>query len=149
MTMGEGPPGSPIRRRPQTTASCAGTTAGVVSVAEKAPGEGVRYEPEKANESKPPMKRREQDYRCQNRELGRPRDELGGHLESCPSDIRRTGGASPAQASAWNVRSCAPIQRRRKATVEVDRPTARGRAHKRRTRKGQSTDAEAQWRTAP
>ncbi len=55
----------------------------------------------------------------------------------------------PAQASAWNVRSCAPIQRRRKATVEVDRPAARGRAHKRRTRKGQSTDAEAQWRTAP
>jgi hypothetical protein len=35
--MGVGPPESPIRRRLQTTASCAGTTAGVVSVAEKAP----------------------------------------------------------------------------------------------------------------
>src|SRR5262249_4910364 len=146
--MGGGPPGSPIRRRPQTTASCAGTTAGVVSVAEKAPGRASGTS-RRRRTSEPPMKRREQDYRCQKRELGRPRDELGGHLESCPSDIRRTGGASPAQASAWNVRSCAPIQRRRKATVEVDRPTARGRAHKRRTRKGQSTDAEAQWRTAP
>ena len=59
MVMGVGPPGSPIRRRLQTTASCAGTTAGVVSVAEKAPVEGVRCEPVKTDESEPPMTRRE------------------------------------------------------------------------------------------
>ena len=59
MVMGVGPPESPIRRRLQTTASCAGTTAGVVSVAEKASVEGVRCEPVKTNESEPPMKRRE------------------------------------------------------------------------------------------
>ena len=59
MVMGVGPPESPIRRRLQTTASCAGTTAGVVSVAEKAPVEGVRCEPVKTDESEPPMTRRE------------------------------------------------------------------------------------------
>jgi hypothetical protein len=36
LVMGVGPPEPSIRRRLQTTASCAGTTAGVVSVAEKA-----------------------------------------------------------------------------------------------------------------
>jgi RHS repeat-associated protein len=40
--MGVGPPEPPCRGRLQTPASCAGTTAGVVSVAEKASQEGVR-----------------------------------------------------------------------------------------------------------
>ena len=36
LAMGVGTPESPVQGRLQTTASCVGTTAGVVSVAEKA-----------------------------------------------------------------------------------------------------------------
>jgi hypothetical protein len=42
LAMGDGPPEPPRRRRLQTATSCAGPTAGVVSVVEKAPQKGVR-----------------------------------------------------------------------------------------------------------
>jgi len=53
-----GPPEPPCRGRLQTTASCAGTTAGVVNVEEKAPRR-CQVRAGKANESEPLMTRRE------------------------------------------------------------------------------------------
>jgi hypothetical protein len=53
------PRSRPAGGRLQTTASCAGTTAGVVSVAEKASRGGRQVRAGKANESKPLKTRRE------------------------------------------------------------------------------------------
>src|SRR5207245_1433659 len=76
--MGVGPPEPPCRGRLQTTASCAGTTAGVVSVAEKASRGGRQVRAGKANESEPLMTRREAKMMSKPRWSDDPWEKPGG-----------------------------------------------------------------------
>src|SRR2546427_7106677 len=78
--MGVGPPESPCRGRLQTTASWAGTTAGVVSVAEKASRGGRQVRAGKANESEPLMTRREAKMMSKPGWTDSPGRSLGGVL---------------------------------------------------------------------
>jgi hypothetical protein len=103
-----GPPEPPCRGRLQTTASCADTTAGVVSVAEKASRGGRQVRAGKANESDTAddASRGKDDVRTEVEV--KSREEPGGEPAYCPGDIRRKGGASPVQAPVRNVGSCDP-----------------------------------------
>jgi retron-type reverse transcriptase len=75
-----GPPGSPCRGRSQTTASCAGSMAGVVSVAETASREDVRCEPRRRAKANHSMTGRKHIDDIKTGVESLPRDELGGSL---------------------------------------------------------------------
>ena len=76
------PPESPCRGRLQTTASCAGSMAGVASVAEKAHRQCVRCELRKTSESDPLMKCRNMydDIETEGDQLSW--DQPGGYLST-------------------------------------------------------------------
>ena len=75
-----GPPGSPCRGRSQTTASCVGSMAGVVSVAEKAFREDVRCEPRRRAKANHSMTGRKRSGDIETGVESLSRDELGGSL---------------------------------------------------------------------
>jgi len=105
--MGGGPPEPPRRRRLQTTASCAGTTAGVVSVAEKALVRGRQVRIGKAKETKPLMNASRALITMPKPRMLLYSGGAWGKPACCPGGIRRRDGASPIQASTRNVGSCA------------------------------------------
>jgi hypothetical protein len=106
--MGVGPPEPPRRGRFQTTSSCAGTMAGVVNVEEKALLESVKCELRKANESKPADDASRMTLMMSKPGMQIDSGQIWGEPACCPGGIRRIGGASPVQASTWNVGSCDP-----------------------------------------
>src|SRR5207244_665586 len=144
--MGVGPPEPACRGRLQTTASCAGTTAGVVSVAEKASRGGRQVRAGKANESEPLMTRREAKMMSKPRWSDDPWEKPGGYPAYCPGGVRRKGGASPVQAPVRNVGSCDPDT----VPGRVLEPGLGGREGEaeRRSRQARVPRRGMQWRTA-
>src|SRR6266702_2098084 len=103
-----GPSEPPRRRRFQTATSCAGTMAGVVNVAGKGAPRERQVRAGKANESEPLKTRREGLLTMSKPRMQIDSGQAWGEPACCPGGIRRIGGASPAQAPAWNVGSCDP-----------------------------------------
>jgi hypothetical protein len=92
--MGAGPSDPDCRIRVQTTASCAGTMAGVVSVAEKA-GLTRQVRTGKTNASEPSMMRRKRRDVVETRLQLLAWDEARRMPVDCPSGDRREGGVRP------------------------------------------------------
>ena len=97
-----GPSDSGCRVGVQTTGSCFGTTAEVVSVSEKA-GVTRQVSAGKTNESKPLMTCRKRRDAIETRLQSLVWDEARGMPVDCPSGGRHEGGVSPAQALVRNV----------------------------------------------
>ena len=100
--MRAGPSDSGCRTRVQTTGSCSGPMAGVVSVSEKA-GHTRQVCAGKANVSEPLTTCRKRRDVIETRLLSLVWDEARERPADCPSGDRHEGGASPAQALVRNV----------------------------------------------
>ena len=110
-----GPPGSPCRRRAQTTASCVRPKALVVSVAAKGPLPAGQVSDEKTS-----MCDTTADASKQTKTAPKPgwcanpgtkahqavRPQSGGIPARRPGGARCKGGVSSSQALAWNGRTC-------------------------------------------
>ena len=109
-----GPPGSPCRRRSQTTAVSCRSRAGVGSDWGKDPLSAGQVSDEKTNVCEPLLTHRKPQrwHRNQGRSatLGQRRAldvSSAGELPVCgPSGARCIGGVSSSQALAWNRRTC-------------------------------------------
>ena len=100
-----GPSDPDCRIRVQTSASCAGTTAGVVSVAEKA---GITRQvcTGKTNASEPLTTCRKRWDVAETRLQLLAWDEARKEPADWPSGDRHEDGVSPGQALVWNVGTC-------------------------------------------
>ena len=110
-----GPPGSPCRRRTQTTASCGRSKALVVSVAAKGPPPAGQVCDEKTSMSKPLLTHRKPERWHRNRGCcdapgqGRDPAPVVRGLPACrPDGARCIGGVSSSQALVWNGRTLSP-----------------------------------------
>ena len=146
-----GPPGSPCRRRAQTTASCVRSRAVVVSVAGKGPARPGQVSDEKTNVCEPLLTHRKTSRWHRNRGsdlvLGTKARAWGAcprarELPACgPGGVRCIGGVSSSQALAWNRRTCRLDTDGQSKWVLVGPLAARGRTPSGGHREGQSTDA--------
>jgi hypothetical protein len=112
-----GPPGSPCRRRSQTTAVSCRSRAGVGSDCGKDSQPAGQVGDEKTNMCKPLLTHRKKRRWHRNRDLwvvpGQRRAFRGGPSARerpayCPGGARCIGGVSSSQALAWNRRTCRP-----------------------------------------
>jgi len=112
-----GPPGSPCRRRSQTTAVSCRSRAGVGSDCGEVPLSAGQVGDEKMNVCEPLPTHREKSRWHRNRGLwvapGHRHALLGvpsarGRPACCPGGARCIGGMSSSQALAWNRRTCRP-----------------------------------------
>jgi hypothetical protein len=112
-----GPPGSPCRRRSQTTAVSCRSRAGVGSDCGEVPRSAGQVGDEKMNVCEPLLTHREKSRWHRNRGLwvvpGQRRalvgvPSAGGRPACCPGGARCIGGMSSSQALAWNRRTCRP-----------------------------------------
>ena len=112
-----GPPGSPCRRRSQTTAVSCRSRAGVGSDCGEAPQSAGQVGDEKTNVCEPLLTHREKWRWHRNRDLwvvpGQRRAQRGEpsareQPARGPGGARCIGGVSSSQALAWNRRTCRP-----------------------------------------
>lgn len=100
-----GPSDSGCRARVQTTGSCSGSMAGVVSVSEKA-GQTRQVRARKTNVSEPLLTCRKRRDVIETGVQSLPRDKVRGMPADCSGGDRHKGGVSPAQACMRNVGTC-------------------------------------------
>jgi len=111
-----GPPGSPCRRRSQTTAVSCRSRAGVGSDCGEVPPSAGQVGDEKMNVCEPLLTHREKSRWHRNRGLwvapGHRHalcvPSARGRPACCPGGARCIGGMSSSQALAWNRRTCRP-----------------------------------------
>ena len=138
-----GPPGSPCRRRAQTTAVSCRSRAGVGSDCGEGPLSAGQVCDEKTNASEPLMTHRKPSRWYRNRGRSQAPEQRraagapsAGERPACgPGDARCKGGVSSSRALAWNRRTC---------RLDTDDPAdmsraARGRAASGGNRERQST----------
>ena len=148
--MGVGPPGSPCRRRSQTTAVSCRLRAGVGSDCGEGPQSAGQVCDGKTNVCEPLLTHREKLRWHRNRGLCvvpgyRHADGgvlLARELPACgPGGVRCIGGVSSSQALAWNRRTCRLDTNVQSKWVLLAPWSSRGRTPSDEHRKGQSTDA--------
>lgn len=100
-----GPSDPDYRIRVQTTGSCFGPMAEVVSVSEKA-GCTRQVNAGKMSASEPSLMCRKRRNVVETGLQLLARDEARGMPVDCPNDGRHQDGMSPAQALVWNVGTC-------------------------------------------
>jgi len=121
--MRDGPSGSDGRVRAQTTGSCFGTMAGVVSVLGKRRGETRQVSAGKTNVSEPSARCRKPTDAIETRLPCRAWEESGGWPACCPDGGRHRDGVSPAQALVRNAGTCTPMPRETSKRLTREEPS--------------------------